>query len=161
MVSSPPMPMSRRIPDNNFDFLRAFLAVMVIFSHSFPLLYGSHDQEPLAAWSRGQWSIGDLAVNFFFIISGLLITHSWLNSKSATDFFRKRALRIYPGFVAAMGVCDKVVLPLASPDGLPGDIREWARVGVRTVLLQKFLDWSAFSFKPMPHVVNGRPGRLV
>ena len=85
---------------NNFDFLRFFFAALVIFSHSFDLLRGS-GADPISHFSRGQIDGGSLAVEGFFIISGFLVAQSFLNSRSVFDYFKRRILRIYPGFVAA------------------------------------------------------------
>jgi peptidoglycan/LPS O-acetylase OafA/YrhL len=85
---------------NNFDFLRFFFAALVIFSHSFDLIRGS-GANPISRFSRGQIDGGSLAVGGFFIISGFLVAQSFLNSRSVFDYFKRRILRIYPGFVAA------------------------------------------------------------
>ena len=112
---------------NNLDFLRFFLASLVIFSHSFALLSGTDDTEPLMRLTRGQICSGAFAVDAFFIISGFLITHSWIRGRGPLDFARKRAARIYPGFIAAMLFLAFVVAPMASPDPYgsfaPGPLR--------------------------------------
>lgn len=99
---------------NNFDFLRFALASLVIFSHSFALISRSNDTEPLMRLTRGGIDSGAVAVNGFFVISGFLITYSYLRGKGFADFFRKRALRIYPGFIAAVSFCAFLVAPVAS-----------------------------------------------
>ncbi|HLP84504.1 MAG TPA: acyltransferase [Phycisphaerales bacterium] len=86
---------------NNIDFLRFFLAALVIFAHSYALPVGSDATEPLYVFSHGQRTFGHIAVDFFFILSGFLITHSWLRSKGLLDFLWRRALRIYPAFIVA------------------------------------------------------------
>jgi peptidoglycan/LPS O-acetylase OafA/YrhL len=96
---------------NNFDFLRCVLAGLVILSHSFPLLHGDNDGEVFARLTGGQTTGGELAVNGFFILSGFLIAQSWQNSRSAASYLKKRVLRIYPGFVAAVLFCALVVGP--------------------------------------------------
>src|SRR4051794_2006572 len=77
---------------NNFDVLRLVLAVMVIFSHSFPLLWGDNSREPLMRLTGGQITAGELAVAGFFILSGFLITKSWLQSAGLKDYLRRRIL---------------------------------------------------------------------
>jgi peptidoglycan/LPS O-acetylase OafA/YrhL len=99
---------------NNFDFLRFALASLVVFSHSFALLSGTDATEPLMRLTGGQLCSGELAVDWFFVISGFLITHSWLRGRGTWDFFCKRACRIYPAFVVAMVVCAFIVAPLAT-----------------------------------------------
>lgn len=106
----------KSIGRNNFDFVRFALAVLVIFSHCFPLLHqGSNDYEPLSRITYGQVTFGDLAVDWFFVISGFLITHSWLRSPTTLDYLKKRVLRIYPGFIGSVIFCILIVAPIASP----------------------------------------------
>jgi peptidoglycan/LPS O-acetylase OafA/YrhL len=91
---------------NNFNIIRLLLALAVIVSHSFPVALGPGGDtraEPLSTWTHHQESSGGAAVNLFFLISGFLVTASWLRSKSMQDYLMKRVLRIYPGFIVAMG----------------------------------------------------------
>jgi peptidoglycan/LPS O-acetylase OafA/YrhL len=96
---------------NNFDALRFALATLVILSHSFPLLEGDDRHEPLHWATGGQLTFGEAAVSGFFILSGFLIAQSWEKSRSAADYFRKRAARIYPGFLAAVLFCALIAGP--------------------------------------------------
>ena len=98
--------------NNNIDFLRFSLASLVIFSHSFGLVYGVDDSEPIAVATGGQLNGGALAVDCFFILSGFLITRSWLSSRSVGDYLSRRALRIYPGFVGAILFSGLIAAPL-------------------------------------------------
>jgi hypothetical protein len=54
---------------NNFDFLRFFLAALVIFSHSFDLL-GGRGANPISQFTRGQIDGGSLAVDGSSILPG-------------------------------------------------------------------------------------------
>jgi peptidoglycan/LPS O-acetylase OafA/YrhL len=101
---------------NNFDFLRLVLAVLVIFSHSYPLTWGTNEREPFSRLTGDQVTGGELAVAGFFILSGFLITKSWLQAKGPADYFRRRVLRIYPGYLVAVAFGTLVVGPLASAD---------------------------------------------
>ena len=97
---------------NNFNFIRFALAALVIFAHSYPLIDPAARNEPLQRFTRQQLFSGDLAVDGFFIISGFLILQSWLYSRSAGDYLRKRALRIYPGYLACALLCIFVIGPI-------------------------------------------------
>jgi peptidoglycan/LPS O-acetylase OafA/YrhL len=57
---------------------------------------------------------GALAVDFFFVLSGFLVAKSWEQSRTASDYLRKRVLRIYPGFAVAIAFCVLVIGPLGS-----------------------------------------------
>ncbi len=102
---------------NNLDFIRFALAVSVMFCHCFIMFYGTEESvEPLFVASHGQTSIGTLAVNFFFIISGYLILQSWNKSDNIWDFLKKRIMRIYPAFIIASVLCVFLFAPLGTVD---------------------------------------------
>lgn len=141
---------------NNFDFLRLFLAVLVILAHSYYIALGTEETEPLMRASAGQVDMGDVAVNFFFVISGFLVSQSWLNSHGIRDFLRKRVLRIYPGFLVAMLFCAAVVVPLAS-DGASDfwTFRRLRNFVFQAVTLNPFNAPGQFANNPVPFRVNG------
>lgn len=87
--------------ENLFNFIRVVLASLVILSHAPQLMDGDAHRELLMIATRGNYGFGAFAVDCFFIISGLLITHSWMRSRGLPDYLRKRFLRIFPGFIAA------------------------------------------------------------
>lgn len=80
---------------NNFDFLRLFAAFLVFFGHAILITRSSG----FLNWDRGV-AIGALGVNIFFVISGFLITKSWIVNDNFLSFAKKRFLRIYPALVA-------------------------------------------------------------
>lgn len=55
---------------NNFNFRRLFFAGLVIILHLFPLTNKSEFYEVL---TNGQFSLGSLSVDCFFVMSGYLI----------------------------------------------------------------------------------------
>jgi peptidoglycan/LPS O-acetylase OafA/YrhL len=87
---------------NNFDFIRFVAAVLVIFSHAYPIANGNHGSEPFGLLTKGQSTFGHLAVITFFIISGFLITQSFDRSKDLLLFIKARILRIFPGLIIAV-----------------------------------------------------------
>jgi peptidoglycan/LPS O-acetylase OafA/YrhL len=108
--------MDSSMRNNNIDALRLLLAVLVIFSHSYALGLGSEAREPLALATRGQLTLGNLAVDWFFVLSGFLIAQSWERLGAWRPFMLKRIKRIYPGFVVAAALCSWLVVPVASRD---------------------------------------------
>ncbi|MDO9287641.1 MAG: acyltransferase family protein [Thermodesulfovibrionales bacterium] len=84
--------------DNNFNFLRLLAVTLVIFAHSFDLL---KHREPLY-FATGYMSFGTFAVYILCIVSGFLITKSWLNNPNLITFFKKRLLRIFPALVSCI-----------------------------------------------------------
>ncbi len=141
---------------NNFDFLRLALAVLVIYSHAYPLGLASETLEPFNRLTHGQATGGGLAVDSFFIMSGFLICASAQRSSSALSFLKKRVTRIYPGFLVSALLTALIVVPLAGaqfvyPLVLP-------RVGnflLQSLRLIEFSHVNAFAGNPYPNVING------
>lgn len=96
---------------NNLNAVRLFLSLLVVFAHSFPVSLG------VERTGRFNIACGEMAVNLFFFISGLLITQSWLRSKTMNEYLRRRILRIYPGFIAAL-MFSLVAAAAANPAGV-------------------------------------------
>lgn len=96
--------------DNAFGILRLVLASAVIFSHAFYL--GGWRTDPTHELTRGQETIGGLAVVGFFVVSGYLITKSGTRN-DIVQFLWRRSLRIFPAFWMALAVGALVVGPAA------------------------------------------------
>lgn len=86
--------------ENNFHILRMVAATMVLVSHSFAIATGDPSKEPLRLWLGV--TPGTIAVDVFFIISGLLVTQSMERHANAISFGRARFLRIWPGLFVAL-----------------------------------------------------------
>ena len=139
---------------NQFDVLRFVLASLVVLSHSFPLLHGDNAREPLARLTGGQTDLGKLAVDGFFLISGFLISRSWLRSDGPRDYLKKRALRIYPGFLVSVAFCAFVAGPLcaAGPSAYWGRFQAWK--SARSAMALQAIFPPVFEHLPFP-VLNG------
>ena len=107
----------KRHRNNNLDLLRLLFASMVVVAHCYELTAG-RSAEPLVALF-GTLTLGNLAVDCFFILSGFLITESWLRAPHAGPFLFKRIRRIYPAYVVAFLVSVFIVGPLATTQPLP------------------------------------------
>ena len=90
---------------NNFDFLRLVAALSVVFSHSFLIAEGSEASEPFVRLTGNQCVLGLVGVFVFFIISGYLVTGSFLRHPDPGRFALKRVLRIFPGLAVNLLVC--------------------------------------------------------
>ena len=148
--------------DNTFDFLRFFLASLVILSHSYAMLYNGTREgyDPLLRWTNGQAAFGGVAVDGFFLISGFLITKSWLGSKSAGDYAKKRALRILPALVVVLIVTVLVIGPLSTTLPLTTYFRAphtWAYFGFMGTINLHLTDRlpGVFAHNPLAYRVNG------
>jgi peptidoglycan/LPS O-acetylase OafA/YrhL len=80
---------------NNFDALRIFAAVLVIYGHGRDLSGGA---------DPGLWGVplARLGLDIFFSISGYLVTTSWEQDSNLPAFLAKRTLRIFPGLIACV-----------------------------------------------------------
>ncbi|MGE5772366.1 MAG: acyltransferase family protein [Hyphomicrobiales bacterium] len=86
--------------DNNFNLIRIVAAYAVLVIHSFPLAVGSGAAVPFRDILG--MTIGDIAVDVFFITSGFLVTASLLTRQSAIEFVWARVLRIFPALLAML-----------------------------------------------------------
>ena len=141
---------------NNFDFLRLALAVLVIYSHAYPLGLGSELTEPFLRATHGQATGGGLAVDGFFIMSGFLICASAQRSSSVFGFLKKRITRIYPGFTVAALLTALFVMPLAGASFVyPALLPRVGNFLLQTVRLMEFTYTGAFAGNPFPAILNG------
>lgn len=92
--------------NNNFDFLRLIFSSLVICSHSYPL---TGNPEILGAATQQQ-TLGGIAIDSFFIMSGYLIFISLQNSKSGVNYLWKRFLRLFPGLFILL-IITLLILP--------------------------------------------------
>lgn len=139
--------------ENNFNLLRLVLASLVIIGHSPDLVIGSDSGEP-STMMLGAISLGELAVDGFFLLSGYLILQSWHSQPNAWSFLKKRVLRIYPGYLAAGLICAFLVGPLgASPSQYFASMDFGALLG-SLLLLQVPAVPEVFSGQPNPGI-NG------
>jgi len=159
---------------NAFGFLRLVLAVLVIFSHSFPL--GGFGIDALETYTHGKHTIGLVAVAMFFVLSGFLITRSASRSPSVFRFLWHRFLRIFPGYWVCLIVCAFIFAPLIAYVEYGTFLRVFAapRTPPHAYVLQNaaLFHLNDFSFlgvvnispqsiaglllrNPVPHVLNG------
>ena len=73
---------------------------MVIVSHSPLLLDGDRSREFLTR-IFGTLTGGDVAVDGFFLISGYLITKSFIDTPAIVSYLKRRVARIVPGYAIA------------------------------------------------------------
>ena len=85
--------------DNNVQLLRVSAAAAVLLFHCYALT-GRWTDEPLWRLAH-ELNLGALGVQMFFLISGFLVTQSWLARERLDAFVVARALRIYPALIVA------------------------------------------------------------
>ena len=98
---------------DNFLLLRIIAALMVIYGHSFPLFPGSGQQE---IFSANNWRIysGDIAVDIFFVVSGFMVSGSYLRRAVLFQFMKARILRIVPALLVCLLISAYVIGPLVT-----------------------------------------------
>lgn len=88
----------------NLDGLRFFCFLFVFFFHSFYTEYDYISSDPVYRFVKFRiFGNGNLGVNFFFVLSGFLITYLLIIEKQRTainikNFYIRRVLRIWPLF---------------------------------------------------------------
>ncbi|MGH6824168.1 MAG: acyltransferase family protein [Methyloceanibacter sp.] len=105
---------------NNFNLLRLLAATAVAFGHSFALsLNGVDLVEPTTKVLPFTYC-GDIAVDVFFLISGIFVSQSLFYERNAASFAVKRFARIWPGLVVCLIV--SVALVIAVSPGIRADL---------------------------------------
>jgi peptidoglycan/LPS O-acetylase OafA/YrhL len=142
---------------NNLNLLRFLAAALVIVSHSYALGWDRLPEPILKYWGHLETG-GTLGVLVFFSISGYLITQSFAARHHLESFLLARALRIYPGLIAATFFSALIAsfatsVPFAKFAADPM---------TRTFLLHNSLGFptefylpGAFAANPFPGAVNG------
>ena len=120
---------------NAFGVLRLVLAALVIVSHSAEMLDGNRLREPLTQLF-GTISFGEFAVDGFFIVSGYLVTASFVRRPKIFSYLWRRIVRIYPAFIAATLVCILVVAPLGGVDITRITPAGWEKLAIRALTLE-------------------------
>ena len=147
--------------DNNFNLMRLIAAAMVIFGHSYVLTLQRGYQEPMSALIGME--PGPFAVNVFFVISGFLITKSYLNRSKVSTYLVARSLRIFPGLFVAMLFNALIVGVIFTSLPLWHYVRDqdtWQYILINSTLITRFVQLEydlpgVFTANPFGAAVNG------
>jgi peptidoglycan/LPS O-acetylase OafA/YrhL len=121
------------VRNNLFDLMRIIFAVLVILSHAPQLTDGNTSREPFERLTHSGLTLGTIAVDGFFILSGFLIVKSWQRDPELGNFLRNRVLRIVPGYVVAV-LLTTLVVGIVAP-GMPHFFQHLGWQFWKTVLL--------------------------
>ncbi|MVA77768.1 acyltransferase family protein [Auraticoccus sp. F435] len=141
---------------NSLDLLRTSFALLVAVSHAWVMRTG---EQP--TWNGT--TLGDVAVDGFFVLSGFLVTRSFLTLGSVPRYVWHRLLRIMPGFYACLLVTAGVLAPLAALlQGLPltsvyttDPTAQHYLLANAGLLIREYQLGGLFATNPTPLVVNG------
>lgn len=100
--------------NNSLGLIRLILASLVIVDHAFPL--GGYGADPFWGLTKGQASLGSLAVAGFFAVSGYLIAKSGM-SGDVIQFMWRRTIRIFPAYWLVLLVTAFLVAPMIWVNG--------------------------------------------
>ncbi len=141
--------------DNNLNLLRIVAALAVLIGHSFALLAQA---EPWGALTG--MTPGSIAVDVFFIVSGMLVTGSLVNKRSAIDYICSRALRIFPALLCMLLLTVFVLGPYFSSLPLTSYLlapeTRWYLLKCATLFSGVvYVLPGVFAQNPYPYAVNG------
>ena len=135
---------------NSFNLLRLVAALSVMVSHSVLIFHGPGTPQPLSQWTP--FTIGQHAVNVFFVISGLMLAGSLDRNPNLGAFTRGRLLRIFPGLFAASLVVTFLLGPIATRLGLTAYLEDPRTLAYPLAVLVRFSDVApAELFKNLPY----------
>ncbi|MGA2159124.1 MAG: acyltransferase [Dehalococcoidia bacterium] len=102
---------------NNLDVIRLGAALMVIFSHAFGLAINWVPKVPFYKGIDNGLGFRDnnfalLGLQIFFIVSGFLITKSYMDNRDPVRFLWARFLRIFPALICVILITTFVIGPL-------------------------------------------------
>jgi peptidoglycan/LPS O-acetylase OafA/YrhL len=99
--------MEERARLNNFDLVRLFGAILVIYGHAYPLTGAVSPGFAVNA-------VGTIGVKIFFSISGYLVALSWLRDPNLPRFLLRRSLRIFPALIVVVVLSAFVLGPVVT-----------------------------------------------
>jgi peptidoglycan/LPS O-acetylase OafA/YrhL len=144
-------------PDrNSFAIIRMAMALAVLVSHSYWFAFGSIGSQPLVKWTGH--SLGEHAVQVFFLLSGILVAQSLHRSGNIVDYVCARALRIFPALLVCVFLTAFVLGPIVSNLGMADYLKD-SRVAAYIVKTLTLSTGSAplpgvFTDVPLTNLVN-------
>jgi peptidoglycan/LPS O-acetylase OafA/YrhL len=87
--------------NNNFNLIRLSASLIVLYTHSYALSGHLPNQQgtPIAYFI---YLLGNVGVDMFFLVSGFLVTRSYIKRNDLKGFLWARMIRIYPGLLCAI-----------------------------------------------------------
>jgi peptidoglycan/LPS O-acetylase OafA/YrhL len=144
--------------DNSFNLVRLVAALLVVLYHTAihaPLGAGP---DPVSALLLPVADAGAIAVDVFFVLSGLFITQSWMRDPNVARFLARRAARLVPGLLACLALTTTVAVLFFSDAGAArlADPATW-----RYIFNGAALHWLRYIIPPqelaLPGVLGGQP----
>ncbi|MFH0784234.1 MAG: acyltransferase [Pseudomonadota bacterium] len=142
--------------NNNFNLLRLVGASLVIFGHSYAT-YGPQGTRDFIDAHIPSINAGHLGVQIFFVISGFLVTQSFVNKRHVIEFLASRVLRIFPGLLVALlfTVLLGAFMTKLSFAEYVSNHKVWEYFSSNGVLSIRWELPGVFENNSLPNVVNG------
>jgi len=138
---------------NNFDVIRLLAAWMVLYSHSFAL-YDNSSEISLLSYD----SFSGMALNAFFVISGYLITGSYIRRANLYVFLFNRMLRLLPGLIVVILTSILLLGPILTNKSIVDyfyDVNTYKYLRGILIFPLKYSLPGVFENNPYPNIVNG------
>lgn len=141
---------------DNFLLLRILAAVAVIYGHSYAIARAGDSVEWFVGHGWPMYS-GDMAVAMFFVISGFMVSGSYLARDDLFEFAKARVLRIVPALVLVVVMSAFVIGPALTT---MGQADYWRSPGPFTYVI-KNLRFSSDMAWQLPGVFEGHPKQAI
>lgn len=138
-------------PYNNFDLFRLIAASLIAWLHAIIFVAGNSDNHPLLL------SFGRSALSAFFIMSGFLITQSYLNRDNLIEYMASRVLRLFPSLWLCILFCALILGPLVTTLSLHDYFTNpevWRFIKFNALLHLYYTLPGVFTNNPIPYAVN-------
>lgn len=135
---------------NNFNFIRFIAAIMVLYGHMGPIM-------GLPQFVICGQAVSTLGVKIFFIISGYLITKSYLNDNHFGRYMIRRCFRIFPGLIGVVCFVVFVLGPITTAMPLAQYFRDpGTKMYFRNILMFPVYTLpGVFTNYTYPNAING------
>lgn len=150
MAGTSTAPDAAKAHANGFDYLRLFACLLVTFGHAYALT----GQVGPAFAAIGVQTMG---LKIFFVLSGYLVSVSWLSDPNVPRFLMRRCLRILPALFVVVALSALIAGPILSTLS----VREyfthpvtWLYFSNAAMNIRYSLP-GVFSTNVYPHAVNG------
>jgi peptidoglycan/LPS O-acetylase OafA/YrhL len=143
--------------DNSFNLVRLIAALTVVMYHTAGQALINTRLDPLTALLVPVTDAGAIAVDVFFVMSGLFITQSWMRDPDVPRFFARRVARLVPGLLVCLALTTIIAVVFFSAAGVAGlaDPAPW-----RYIVNGAMLHWLRYIIPPtelaLPGVLDGQ-----
>ena len=136
--------------NNNFNIIRVFASLLVIYGHMSHIM-------GLPVFTVYNQAISTIGVKIFFVISGYLITKSFMNDSNFIRYMIRRVFRIFPGLIAVTLFAFLIIGPLMTELS----VKEYFNHPEAWLYLKNMILWPIYNLPETfknniyPYAING------